>query len=52
MKVDPEAVRAMASAYTAAWNSGSAEAVASFFAANGQIVINRGEPWVGRKVIG
>ena len=52
MTVDPEAVRAMASAYTAAWNSGSAEAVASFFAANGQIVINRGEPWVGRKGIG
>jgi uncharacterized protein (TIGR02246 family) len=40
-------VAAMAAAYTAAWNSGSAEAVASFYASNGQIVINRGDPWTG-----
>jgi uncharacterized protein (TIGR02246 family) len=51
MTVDPKAVRAMAAAYTAAWNSGSPEAVASFYAADGHIVINRGEPWVGRKGI-
>jgi uncharacterized protein (TIGR02246 family) len=51
MTVDPEAVRAMASAYTAAWNSGSPEAVASFYAPDGHIVINRGEPWVNRKGI-
>jgi uncharacterized protein (TIGR02246 family) len=51
MTVDPKAVRAMAEAYTAAWNSGSPEAVASFYAADGHIVINRGEPWVGRKGI-
>lgn len=41
-------VRALADAYTAAWNSGSATAVASHYAADGQIVINRGEPWLGR----
>lgn len=52
MTLDPEAVRAMASAYTAAWNSGSPEAVASFYAPDGQSVINRGEPWVGRRSIG
>ncbi len=52
MTLDPEAVRAMASAYTAAWNSGSPEAVASFYAPDGQSVINRGEPWVGRQKIG
>ena len=52
MTVDPKAVRAMAAAYTAAWNSGSPEAVASFYAADGHIVINRGEPWVSRKGIG
>ena len=49
MAVDPEAVRAMATAYTAAWNSGSPQAVASFYAPDGQIVINRGVPWTGRK---
>jgi uncharacterized protein (TIGR02246 family) len=49
MTVDPKAVRAMAAAYTAAWNSGSPEAVASFYATDGNIVINRGEPWAGRK---
>jgi uncharacterized protein (TIGR02246 family) len=41
----------MAAAYTAAWNSGSAEAVASFFALDGHIVINRGQPWAGRQGI-
>ncbi|MCW5747453.1 MAG: SgcJ/EcaC family oxidoreductase [Alphaproteobacteria bacterium] len=38
----------MADAYTAAWNSGSAQAVAAFYAGDGQIEINRGEPWKGR----
>jgi uncharacterized protein (TIGR02246 family) len=38
----------VAAAYTAAWNSGSAEAVASFYAEDGGTVINRGAPWEGR----
>ncbi|MDE3200904.1 MAG: nuclear transport factor 2 family protein [Acidobacteriota bacterium] len=38
----------MAAGYTAAWNSKSPEAVASFYAPEGEIVINRGEPWRGR----
>ena len=41
-------IAAIAVAYTAAWNSGSAEAVASFYAEGGGIVINRGTPWEGR----
>jgi uncharacterized protein (TIGR02246 family) len=51
MTVDHETVSKMAAAYTAAWNSGSPDAVASFYAPDGQIVINRGRPWVGRKGI-
>lgn len=46
--IDPKAVTEMAASYTAAWNSKSAEAVASFYAEDGEIVINRGEPWSGR----
>lgn len=41
-------IAAIASDYTAAWNSGSAKAVASFYAETGGIVINRGTPWEGR----
>jgi uncharacterized protein (TIGR02246 family) len=41
----------IAKAYTAAWNSGSPEAVAEFYAPDGRIVINRGEPWEGRSRI-
>ena len=46
MTVNHEKVREMAAAYTAAWNSGSPDAVASFYAPDGKIVINRGQPWV------
>ena len=48
MTVDLEKASKIAEAYTAAWNSGSPDAVASFYAPDGQIVINRGQPWVGR----
>ena len=37
MTVDPERVSTLAAAYTAAWNSGSPEAVASFYAPDGHI---------------
>ena len=43
-----DSIAATAAAYTAAWNSGSAEAVASFYAETGGIVINRGTPGEGR----
>ena len=49
MTIDPARIAALAEAYTAAWNSGSPDAVASFFAPHGQIVINRGKPWLGRE---
>jgi len=52
MPVDIEAVAKMAQNYTAAWNSKSAEAVASFYAEDGQIIINRGDPWKDRSGIG
>ena len=48
MPIDPKSLAQMAADYTAAWNSKSAEAVASFYAEDGQIIINRGEPWTGR----
>ncbi len=51
MPIDPNAITKMAQDYTAAWNSKSAEAVASHYCADGWIVINRGEPWKGRSRI-
>lgn len=46
--IDANDLARVAADYTAAWNSKSPEAVASFYAADGEIVINRGEPWSGR----
>ena len=48
MTIDPDKVKDIAQAYTTAWNSGSPEAVAGFYAQDGQIIINRGNPWEGR----
>jgi uncharacterized protein (TIGR02246 family) len=48
MTIDHEAAGRIADSYTAAWNSGSADAVAGFYAEDGSIVINRGTPWEGR----
>ncbi|TAM61272.1 MAG: SgcJ/EcaC family oxidoreductase [Chloroflexota bacterium] len=48
MALDHPTVQGIADAYTAAWNSGSADAVASFYAEDGRIVINAGSPWEGR----
>jgi uncharacterized protein (TIGR02246 family) len=49
MTIDHNRASKLAAAYTQAWNSGSSEAVAAFYAQDGQIVINRGSPWTGRK---
>ena len=46
--MDVKQIESLAAEYTAAWNSNSAEAVASFYAEDGEIIINRGEPWTGR----
>ncbi len=48
MTIDQDAMKQVADAYTAAWNSGSADAVAEFHVLDGGIVINRGQPWEGR----
>jgi len=48
MTLDLEAASQITDAYTAAWNTGSADAVAAFYAEDGEIVINRGSPWRGR----
>jgi len=47
--VDHDAAVKLAEDYTAAWNSKSPEAVAAFYAEDGEIVINRGAPWRGRE---
>jgi enamine deaminase RidA (YjgF/YER057c/UK114 family) len=44
-------LREFATKYTAAWCSQSAASVASFFAENGSLKINHGEPSVGRAAI-
>ncbi|WP_424969969.1 nuclear transport factor 2 family protein [Dinoroseobacter sp. S76] len=41
-------LEALARDYTAAWNSGDPNAVAGFYAEEGGIIINRGDPWQGR----
>lgn len=46
--INQSEVEKIAAAYTAAWNSKSADAVASFYAPDGEIIINRGDPWTGR----
>lgn len=46
--IDQSRMKQVADAYTVAWNSGSADAVAEFYAPDGRIVINRGQPWEGR----
>ena len=50
--VDQAGAERLAADYTAAWNSGQAEAVAGHYAPDGQIVINRGNPWAGRDGVG
>ena len=48
MALNPDQARRLAEAYTNAWNTGSPDAVASFFAPDGTITINRGTAWRGR----
>jgi len=48
MAISDQDAAAIASAYTKAWNSKDPTAVAAFIAEDGQIMINRGAPWVGR----
>ena len=48
MTISRDAAVKLAQAYTAAWNTGSSQSVAEFYAMQGRIVINRGKPWIGR----
>jgi uncharacterized protein (TIGR02246 family) len=45
LHIDPKKLAKLAEDYTAAWNSKSPDAVASFFAQTGGIIINNGTPW-------
>lgn len=49
MQFTADALARMAEGYTDAWNAHAPDAVASFYAEDGQITINRGDPWPGRK---
>jgi len=51
MGLDLAKVKAMAVAYAEAWCSKSPQAVASFFAPDGSISINRGEPSTGQAAL-
>lgn len=48
MIISEGSISKIAEQYTAAWNSKSPDAVASFYAKEGEIIINRGDPWTGR----
>jgi uncharacterized protein (TIGR02246 family) len=51
MSISPEQAKEMAENYTKAWCSHDPNAVASFYAEDGRIVINNGEPSSGRTEI-
>ena len=48
MLVTRETIASVAASYTAAWNSSNPQEVASFFAQDGQIIINGGTPYLSR----
>lgn len=51
MTLDTDKLQQIGKDYAAAWSSGSPEAVASFYAEDGQIIINRGDVLKGRNAI-
>ncbi len=51
MALEPKTVGDMAQEYAKAWSSHSPEAVASFYEEDGKIMINKGDPIVGRVAI-
>lgn len=48
---DGAKVMQLAQDYTEAWNSGDPRQVASFYAADGELIINGGDPAKGRKAL-
>ena len=51
MRPDQASLQDVARSYAEAWCSKSPEAVAAFYAADGQICVNRGEPVKGRAAL-
>ncbi len=51
MTLNPKDLQQIAAEYSKAWSSHSSEAVASHYAPDGQISINRGDPIKGRDAI-
>lgn len=49
--MDEQTLNDFGARYTAAWNSGAAASVAAFYAEDGSLAINEGEPAVGRDAI-
>ena len=47
----PKALERQETRLSAAWNSHSAETVASYYAETGEIIINKGDPWLGRSKV-
>lgn len=50
-RMNPSVLHDFATRYTAAWCSHDADAVASFFAEDGSLTVNNGDPAVGRVAI-
>ena len=50
-KMDDNKLKEFAAKYTAAWCSQNASSVASFFAEDGSLKINNGDPSLGREAI-
>ncbi len=51
MTLNPDDLKQKAMEYSKAWSSGSPDAVASHYAPDDQISINRGDPIQGRQAI-
>ncbi len=51
MSLPPDAIKTNAADYAAAWSGGDPQAVASFYAEDGVISINRGDPIAGRAAV-
>ena len=49
--MNPTQLTDFATRYAAAWSSQTPDSVASFYAGNGSITVNDGEPSVGRAAI-
>jgi uncharacterized protein (TIGR02246 family) len=51
VSIDPDRLRGFAESYTEAWCSGDPGRVAAYYAPEGSLTINDGDPFVGRDAI-